>query len=316
MPASKPPSPDRAGTARSVRASPGIALFAVLWVSGLLAVLAVGFGSSGRTEVRLAMNIRANAEAMALADAGVERAVLELLNNPAPAARSAERVIAFALGEGRVRVLLSDEDGKIDLNIAPLPLLAGLLRAVGLAPDQAATLAARIGDYRDDDHDPEPGGAEDAAYVAAGFSQGAADRPLQTETELLNVLGIDDQLFARIRPHVTVYSGAEGVDPLRASATVLRAVPGMTEEAVAQILAGGPDHDPVLDLPEDVLLEAEPYLLPSRELVYGIQSLGQSADGGRFVREAVLALDAGTEDLPFGYYAWRRGELSAITTAE
>ena len=47
--------------------SRGIALISVLWITGLLAVIAASFASSTRTEARLARNLVANAKAEALA---------------------------------------------------------------------------------------------------------------------------------------------------------------------------------------------------------------------------------------------------------
>ena len=58
----------------------GIALISVLWVTGLIAVMAASFASSTRTEGRLAHNREENSKAEALADAGVHRAVFGLLD--------------------------------------------------------------------------------------------------------------------------------------------------------------------------------------------------------------------------------------------
>ena len=57
----------------------GIALVAVLWVLVLLSVIAAGFLYETRTQTKLARNLVENAKARALADAGVHRAVLALL---------------------------------------------------------------------------------------------------------------------------------------------------------------------------------------------------------------------------------------------
>ena len=55
-----------------------------------------------------------------------------------------------------MQVWIEDEDGKIDLNGAPLPLLTGLLVAQGLPEEDAKVMADRIGDFRDEDSEPEP----------------------------------------------------------------------------------------------------------------------------------------------------------------
>jgi hypothetical protein len=64
----------------------GLALVVVLWVLVLLALMAASFTRTTRTEVNITRNLIDNAEAEALADAGVYRAVLALLD-PDPAQR-------------------------------------------------------------------------------------------------------------------------------------------------------------------------------------------------------------------------------------
>ena len=290
--------------------SRGIALISVLWITGLLAVIAASFASSTRTEARLARNLVANAKAEALADGGVHRAVLGLLDpDPATVWRADRTVYALALGKGEVQIEIEDEDGKIDLNGAPPELLAGLLGALGLEAGEAEAIAARIADYRDEDSEAEPLGAEDPDYLDAGRTAGAADRPFATESELLNVLGVSQVLYEEVRPYVTVYSGAEGVDPTRAPRVVLEALPGMTPELVEALLAAGPDSDPYLAIEDQGALdELEFYLLPTRDLVFTVRALARTPDGGTFLREAVIEL-GGSPDQPFLVHTWRRGAL-------
>jgi general secretion pathway protein K len=291
----------------------GIALISVLWVTGLLAVMAASFASSARTEARLAHNHEESAKAEALADAGVHRAVFGLLDLARETAwRAGGAAYSFSLGDGDVQVWIEDEDGKIDLNAAPLELLTGLFMALGLQEEEAQSLADRIGDFRDDDSEPEPLGAEDDAYFDAGLPQGAADRPFVTESELMRVLGMTQSLYQRVRPYVTVHSGAEGVDPARASRPVLQALPGMTSSLLEALLTAGEEIDP-FSLIEDQPLAAdlEQYFVPSRELVFTIRALGRTSGGGRFMRQAVIELGA-SGDQPFLVYAWRRGTLPEI----
>ena len=62
--------------------SRGIALVSVLWILALLAIIAGSFTSNARTNAKLAYNLVENAKARALADAGVNRAILALLQTP------------------------------------------------------------------------------------------------------------------------------------------------------------------------------------------------------------------------------------------
>jgi general secretion pathway protein K len=290
--------------------SRGLALISVLWITGLLAVMAASFASSTRTEARLARNQEENAKAEALADAGIHRAAFRLLDlDPETAWRPGRGGYGFALGEGEVRVQIEDEDGKIDLNGAPLELLEGLLTALGLHEPEAQAMADRIGDFRDPDAEPEPLGAEDPTYLEAGLGRGAADRPFGAESELLRVLGMTRELYELMRPNVTVHSGADGVDPTRAPMAVLQALPGMTPALLEAMLATAAAPDPLLALESESLPpDLQAYLLPSREVIYTVRALGRTAAGGNFVREAVIELGA-SQDSPFLVHAWRRGFL-------
>jgi general secretion pathway protein K len=294
----------------AARSNRGIALISVLWITGLLAVMAASFASSTRTETRLAHNQEENAKAEALADAGVHRAVFGLLDaDPARAWRAGGNGYAFSLGEGDVQVWIEDEDGKIDLNAAPLQLMAGLFVALGLAEEDARRLADRVGDFRDEDSEAEPLGAEDEAYFDAGLRQGAADRPFADESELLRVLGMTQSLYQQVRPYVTVYSGSEGIDVTRAPRPVIEALPGITPQVVEALLTAGREVDP-FSLIEDqqLLAEFESYFVPSRDLVFTIRALGRTTGGGNFLRRAVIELDPSREQ-PFLTYAWSRGVL-------
>ncbi|MDX1540540.1 MAG: type II secretion system protein GspK, partial [Geminicoccaceae bacterium] len=277
----------------------GLALLSVLWVSALLATLAAGFASDTRTESRLARNLRENAKAEALADAGVHHAALHLFRLPAdrPWRELATRY-RLELGAGEVTVAFEDENAKVDLNYAPPALIDGLIMALGAEPELAATSAARIQDFRDPDQEPLPLGAEDEAYLAAGFEQGAKDAPFIALNELLLVLGMSEELYLRLLPHVTVWSGGEGVDPLRAAPEVLRAIPGIDEETVETILGLGPDEDPYTVLDEERLFEIETFFQFSNESVFRVISVGRSEHGGVFVRDAVIELSGG-EERPF-----------------
>ncbi|MGH6942674.1 MAG: general secretion pathway protein GspK, partial [Geminicoccaceae bacterium] len=223
----------------------------MLWITGLLAVIGASFVSGTRTETRLAYNQMENAKAEALADGGVQRAALRLMDPDPETAWHADRTVyTFALGEGDVQVQIEDEDGKIDLNVASIELVAGLFRAFGLDDDQAQTMAARIIDFRDEDNDPEPLGAEGPAYLEAGLDHGPDNRPFATESELVRVLGMTRSLYEQVRPCVTVYSGADAIDPTRAPRPVLEALPGITPPVVEALLTAGGEVDP-LDTIED-----------------------------------------------------------------
>lgn len=267
--------------------SKGIALVAVLWIVSLLAAIAASFATTQRTEIVGARNQIGSAEARALADAGVQRAVMTLATGGEAATRNgSEREWVFPAG--KVITSVHAEGGKVDLNGADAGLLAGLLAAGGA--DNPDRLAAAVIDFRDADADPQPGGAEDGDYRAAGLGHEAKDRPFEREDELLQVLGMTRAVYDAVAPAVTVYSRSRGIDPATAPAAALAALPGMS---AAQADQGG-------------ALADSPYLVPSAIPIVTIRAEAETEGGAVFVREAVVALTPGARK-PFHILTWEQG---------
>ena len=142
-----------------------------------------------------------------------------------------------ALGGTSVEVRLSDEISRIDINNAPIDLLAGIFRVVGVPAAEARRYAARIVDWRDDDDQLiEEGGAERTAYRAAGRIDGPRNGKFAHVAELALVLGISLRAVAAVAPYVTVSSGNAKINPLLADPPVLLAIPGMKEDRVQAFL--------------------------------------------------------------------------------
>ncbi|HHW4683491.1 MAG TPA: general secretion pathway protein GspK, partial [Xylella sp.] len=108
--------------------------------------------------------------------------------------------------------------------VADLQLLAALIRALGVDIERASHLAGAIIDWRDSDHLVSPGGAEDADYAASGLPYGAKDNPFESIGELRLVLGMESDLYRRMLPNVTIYSGHVQPDIRYAPAPVLTAL--------------------------------------------------------------------------------------------
>jgi general secretion pathway protein K len=285
----------------------GIALIAVLWVMTLLAAIAGAFMISTRTEVRVAQNMVGQAQAKALADAGVQRAIAGLLAPEAERRWVADgRVYAWDFAGGRVDIAIEDEGGKVDLNAAPIELMAGLFRSAGIPAPKAQALADAIADWRDEDELRRADGAEDADYRAAGLAYGTPDRPLEANEVLQNILGVTPDIYRRVAPWVTVYSRGSGVNPATAPRTVLAAVPNITEADIDAILAArGLD----LRAANAALLRFQVYARylsrPTAE-AFTVRAAGRHQGGAVFVREAVVRL-AGDSDRPYVVLAWRQG---------
>jgi general secretion pathway protein K len=129
--------------------------------------------------------------------------------------------------------------GLIDLNSAAEPLLTELIAIAGdVDRAQATSLAQRIIDWRDADEQPLPAGAENSAYAGAGSQFRTRGGPFEAPEDLLQVLGVDFDLYARLRPLVTVHARGDGrVDPAAAPEPVLRVLAGGNDEVASAYVA-------------------------------------------------------------------------------
>lgn len=215
------------------RRNGGAALLLVLWMIVLLTALVGAFAMTARVEHMQGKVLARGLSADSAARAGLEYALHRLaLTDPRVQWLPDGRPYEWQFGGAQVEIKIVSETGKVDLNVGDNSLLAGLLRALGSTPDESTRLAAAIVDWRDRDSLTQPsGGAEDAEYAAAGRSYGAKDADFESIAELEQVLGFTPSLYAKIAPHVTVYSRSVRPDPTYASAPVLDAM-GMEGERI------------------------------------------------------------------------------------
>jgi len=284
------------------RGQRGIVLVVVLWVLMLLGIVAASFQRDTRVETRVTRNLVENAKAEALADAGVQRAILGLLDPDDAKAWLADGTpYQFSLGEGQVRITVLDEAGKIDLNQAPDNVLLALFEAVGLSAGDAARLVDAVVDFRDPDDRRRPAGAEDPDYVAAGMTHGAKDAPFETVEELLQVLGMTRDLYDRLAPNLTVHSRRQ-IDPMSASPLVLEVMRQVMPQQLDQMLSAR---------------RAYASTLRRRPRVVTVSAEAVTAGGGNFIRDALLQR-TGNPTQPFRVLEWRqrwRAFSTAPTTA-
>lgn len=213
----------------------GAALLMVLWLITLLTALIGTFALSARIEGLQGRVASEGAVAGQAAHAGLEYALSRLsAADPQRRWQPDGRTYAWRFADADVKISIADVSGKIDLNAAPAPLLAGLFRTLGARSDEAMQLASAIVDWRDADAMTQAaGGAEMAEYAAAGRPYGAKNAPFDGVAELTQVLGMPPALYAQAASHLTVYSGLSRPDPRFATATVLSAMgvaptPGLT----------------------------------------------------------------------------------------
>ena len=190
----------------------------------LIAFIVAHLTASGRTEVRIAGNLVADAVAEAAADGAIAAAIFNQLEaNPDqrwPLNREAHELI---IGNSRVTVQLEDEAGRVNPSAASPALLQALLRVTGSDPESARRLAAAIGGWVGSElAQPAQKNALLAEYRAAGLDYGPPGEPLETLDELGRVLGMTPAVLAAIRPHLTLFGPPQpnlaSADPVVAAA--------------------------------------------------------------------------------------------------
>ena len=233
----------RGARAVAWRRSSGFALLIVLWTLVLIAFIVAHLTASGRTEIRIARNLVANAVVEAAADGAISAAIFNQLDPNAdqrwPLNGEAHQL---AIGNTRVTVQLADEAERINPSSAPAPLLEALLRTTGSDPESARRLALAIGQWVGSA--PAVGKQNAmAAYRAAGLDYGPPGEPLETLDELGRVLGMTPAVLAAIRPHLTLF-GPPQPNLASADPVVAAALAGIAQVAAVPV----PPNQPQLEM--------------------------------------------------------------------
>ncbi len=247
------------------RGEQGVALILVLWILVLLTLLVMDFAFATRLETRVVRNYLEEAQAYYLAQAAVQAALAEILedydytyleegdqlvfakrNLPEGKENEAPNRRDLTLGPGLYSYELADEESKININVITQPRLRALLKETGLKDSRLRSIIAdSILDWIDSDHLHKLNGAEDDYYESSGLPYEAKDRRIDTIEEILLVRGVTPAIFYGGASdeegesyaglvHFLTTTGA-GLNNNTASETVLRTL--YTEERAAQILA-------------------------------------------------------------------------------
>jgi general secretion pathway protein K len=276
----------------------GIALLLVLWVLALVAALVLAFVGNADVALRVARNDDATAHARVLAESGITLAILALTDQGATRWLADGTPHQVSDSGGTIEISAEDENGKIDLNVAPPELFIGLFRTLG-ANDAGATAAATaIINWRSGKGE-APADSEAAAPVPRQFFD---------VSEVAQIPGVSRDLYRRAAPFFTVYSFSPYINPLTAPAEVLRSLPGANEASIEAFLANratalaDPASAPQLPGIGDVAV--------APVTIVTITAHAQSGSGARFTREAVVSL-APAPGAPFTILAWGQPHVIA-----
>ncbi len=286
----------------------GIALVLVLWVALLMSVIAGSFALSARTESLQSRILFNETKARFLAEAGLNRAVFEL-RNPDPETRwiADGRPYKFELDDAEIEIKIIDESGKIDLNQASEELLIGLFASLGVDYDEAIGIVDKILDWKDADEEVRLAGAEDADYFAAGYQYGAKDAPFDTVPELIQVMGVSYEMYRKIEPALTVYSGRKAINLAFAPKEVLLAINGVTAEAADMFIE---ERTAIEDVNAVLPLLAEGYSgqLRGGGTTFSIISKATLPNKQFATIDATIRMGGNLQGRPFRVVRWRDNE--------
>lgn len=297
---------------RFITEKKGFTLIVVIWAMGLLAVLAAFVALSTKTQTKVTANRIQNAKARALANGAVELAGIKILSSLVQSGNSGSANISYDGTPFRCRIRkqavvqfrIQDEGGKLNLNTASETALAILIRGFGTNAQRAASLAAAIADFRDDDDFPRTNGAEVEDYRAAGLPYGPKNHWFQSVEELEQVLGFDEVLYRNLRPYLTVYaSRGSGIDPRYAPLPLLLALSGATPDEVSNSAKLNPLENQsaraAVNLPRQ-------FTGNSKRRFFSVRADVTLPSGGRFIRDAILEIRA-SSSTPLRYRSWMQG---------
>jgi general secretion pathway protein K len=240
----------------------GVALLLALLVLALLVTLILEFDAEARREYREAAAFRDHFKTSMLTRAAVQaaRAVLQqdFLRDKqtgdkydGPTDLWAMPIKNYAIGDGLLSAQIQDERGKLNLNDLaaagsdPLQLKAKIDRVrrlfelLHINPD----LVEALGDWIDQDENPQPAGAESLYYQSQRPAYRAANAPLQALGDLKLIKGFTPDIVDRLSPYVTVYpmEGGAPVNINTADPAVIQALDAdITQSMATEIMQGRP----------------------------------------------------------------------------
>lgn len=180
----------------------GAALLLVLWVVALLTVLAVSLLVIIQRSSQTASQTRQRVQIQALADSALNQTIWMLTaRDPGKHPSLDGRLHSLELAGGQARVAVTDEAGRIDLNMASIELLQTLVLVASADAVQSESLLSEI----------------DARRRKSIV-------PFLDVADLKSVSGMTTDLYSRLESATTVYTRASQPDPRFAAPLAAKAV--------------------------------------------------------------------------------------------
>jgi len=302
----------------------GIALLIVLWVLTILMVIVLSFTFMTRTETQATLSFKEGTENKFIAEAGIERGIMELFYRNVYKGQSIEfegsevwktdgTLYSSPIGDGYYTVRIIDESGKLDINTVNDVVLKNLLINIGVQDEEVDTIVDSIMDWKDPDDLHRLYGVESDYYMSLPNPYTAKNANFDTVEELLLVKGVTPEILygtserRGIIDFLTVNSKKSKINVNAAPKEVLMAIPGITPEIADTIIdyRQNKEIENILEVggipAEDVTLMGL-YIDTSGSITFGIEAVGHkgSEKGGYAIKATVMI--AGTNIFKYVYY--------------
>ncbi|MFQ5899526.1 MAG: general secretion pathway protein GspK [Candidatus Methylomirabilia bacterium] len=236
----------------------GFALLAVMLVLALLGVVVTEFAYSMRLEATMVRSYKEDLIGLHLAEAAVEQAIREILTDASLVGFAEEEpLLTFftgpteplprmprsdvRLGPGQFAYRITDEEGRLNLNMARPDQIDQLLRDLGLDKELRDIVNDSLQDWKDSNDAYRLNGAEsEDTYLELPVPYRARNGPLEAVAELLQIKGVTAALYSGstdepgLAEFVTVW-GQGQVNINTAPEPVLKAL-GLSEAEVSDIV--------------------------------------------------------------------------------
>jgi general secretion pathway protein K len=276
----------------------GVVIVAVLWILMALSVLAMVFSIYLSASARSLAVDDAALQTEALVSAGVELSAYQLAL-AGDQQRPPRGSFHFRMDDAEVFVDFTSEAARIDLNLSPKELLAGLFAGLGAKQDAADYDAERVIGWRTRPA-PDDAAEEQAFYQAAGLNYPPRQSLFTHASELALVVGLPPALVERALPFVTVFNGTTGVDATIAAPEVLAALPKPSGPSKDGFGLGGPSAQPSGTPGADT---PAPDATTAKSICYRIETTINFRNGRRIASEVIIALGDKVE--PYRVLSWQ-----------
>jgi len=248
----------------------GVVLVIVLWVITILSVIVLEFCFAMRTEMNLTKNFKEDIECYAMAEGGIERAILELIYKNDLMVQTIRKTLkqedtssedkewltdgrpyTLSYSNGTCEIRIMGEGGKLNINRISEAFLRRIIGNLGLEDEKRDIIVDSILDWRDPDDFYRLNGAENDYYQSLKEPYQCKNGNLDSIEELLLIRGVIPEIFygkssiwengeakvdqVGLRDIFSIYSIGEQIDINSATPFLLRYGLGIPED-ISQLI--------------------------------------------------------------------------------